>query len=66
MLNLITGLLPVAEKVLDKILPDPEAKAKAILELQKLEQNGELRKIEAEHTNTASARDDVSNLVYGY
>tara|TARA_R110001592_G_scaffold249019_1_gene511439 strand:+ start:461 stop:916 length:456 start_codon:yes stop_codon:yes gene_type:complete len=57
MLNLITGLLPVAEKVLDKILPDPEAKAKAILELQKLEQNGELRKIEAEHTNTASARE---------
>jgi|TARA_R110002074_G_scaffold159582_1_gene316906 hypothetical protein len=57
MLNLITGLLPVAERVLDKVLPDPEAKAKAILELQKLEQNGELRKIEAEHTNTASARE---------
>ena len=57
MLNLITGLLPVAEKVLDKIIPDPEAKAKAILELQKLEQSGELQKIEAEHANTASARE---------
>ena len=40
MLNLITGLLPVAEKVLDKVLPDPEAKAKAVLELQKLEERG--------------------------
>jgi len=57
MLNLLTGLLPVAEKVLDRIIPDPTAKAKAILELQKLEQSGELRKIEAEHTNTASARE---------
>ena len=57
MLNLITGLLPVAEKVLDKILPDPEAKAKAILELQKLEQNGELKKIEVEFQNVDSARE---------
>ena len=57
MLNLITGLLPVAEKVLDKILPDPEAKAKAILELQKLEQSGELRKIEVEFQNVDSARE---------
>ena len=57
MLNLITGLLPVAEKVLDKILPDPEAKAKAILELQKLEQSGELKKIEVEFQNVDSARE---------
>ena len=57
MLNLITGLLPVAEKVLDKILPDPEAKAKAVLELQKLEQSGELKKIEVEFQNVNSARE---------
>ena len=57
MLNLITGLLPVAEKVLDKILPDPEAKAKAVLELQKLEQSGELKKIEVEFQNVDSARE---------
>ena len=57
MLNLITGLLPVAERVLDKVLPDPEAKAKAILELQKLEQNGELKKIEVEFQNVDSARE---------
>ena len=56
MLNLITGLLPVAEKVLDKVLPDPEAKAKAVLELQKLEERGELKKIEALFADKASAR----------
>ena len=56
MLNLITGLLPVAEKVLDKVLPDPEAKAKAVLELQKLEESGELKKIEAQFADKDSAR----------
>ena len=56
MLNLITGLLPVAEKVLDKVLPDPEAKAKAVLELQKLEESGELKKIEAQFADNDSAR----------
>jgi len=56
MLNLITGLLPMAEKILDKIIPDPTAKAKAILELQKLEQNGDLRRLEVEFQNVDSAR----------
>jgi ABC-type siderophore export system fused ATPase/permease subunit len=56
MLNLITGLLPVAEKILDKVLPDPEAKAKAVLELQKLQANGELQKLEAQFADKDSAR----------
>ena len=57
MLNLLTGLLPVAEKVLDRVIPDPKAKQKALQELAKLEQEGELRKIEAEFADKDSARE---------
>ena len=38
-------LLPFASKIIDKILPDPEAKAKAQLELSKMAQDGELAKM---------------------
>lgn len=40
MLPILTALLPIASKVLDRVLPDDEAKAKAELELMKLEQAG--------------------------
>ena len=50
------GLLPVAEKVLDRVIPDPKAKQKALQELAKLEQEGELAKIEAEFADLDSAR----------
>lgn len=39
---MIQALLPFATKLIDKILPDPEAKAKAQLDLAKLAQDGEL------------------------
>ncbi len=42
---MLQELLPFASKIIDKILPDPEAKAKAQLELTKLAQDGELAKM---------------------
>lgn len=41
----ITELLTVGGKILDKVIPDPEAKARALLELQKLNQDGELARM---------------------
>jgi hypothetical protein len=42
---MLQALLPFASKLIDKILPDPEQKAKAQLELTKLAQDGELAKM---------------------
>lgn len=57
----ITGLLAVGGKLIDKLIPDPEAKAKAQLELATLAQNGELAKManetemfKAEQENTTA------------
>jgi len=55
-IQLLTGLLPVAEKVLDRVIPDPKAKQKAIEALKELDQKGELAKIEAEFADKDSAR----------
>jgi hypothetical protein len=41
----LDALLGVGEKLIDKLIPDPEAKAKAQLELTKLAQDGELAKM---------------------
>ena len=41
----IEALLNVGGKLIDKLIPDPEAKAKAQLELQKMAQEGELAKM---------------------
>ena len=57
MIQLLTGLLPVAEKVLDRVIPDPKAKQKAIEALKELDQKGELAKIEAEFADKQSARE---------
>jgi hypothetical protein len=60
----LDALLSVGGKLIDKLIPDPEAKAKAQLELQKMAQDGELAKmandiklVELENANTDSARD---------
>lgn len=45
MLPVLSALLPFAGKVLDKVLPDPEAKAKAQAALAELQQSGELAKM---------------------
>ena len=41
----LDALLSVGEKLIDKLIPDPEAKAKAQLELAKMAQDGELAKL---------------------
>jgi hypothetical protein len=41
------ALLSIGEKVLDKVIPDPEAKAKAQATLMEMAQRGELAQLEA-------------------
>jgi hypothetical protein len=45
MIPALSALLPFAGKILDKVIPDPEAKAKAQAELAQLQQSGELAKM---------------------
>ena len=58
MLQLLTGLLPVAEKVLDRVIPDPKAKQKA-LQKQLEEQAAQQAQIQAQ----APEYDFDANLV---
>jgi uncharacterized membrane protein (DUF106 family) len=44
----LSAILDVGSKLIDKLIPDPEAKAKAQLELVKLQQEGELAKMQAD------------------
>lgn len=44
----IAALLDVGMKVLDKFVPDPEAKAKAQVELLKMQQEGRLAELQAD------------------
>ena len=60
----LDALLNVGGKLIDKLIPDPEAKAKAQMDLAKLAQDGELAKmandtklLELNNANTDSARD---------
>jgi hypothetical protein len=55
----LDGILSIGGKLIDKLIPDPEAKAKAQLELATLAQSGELAKMandtklfEVEQVNT--------------
>lgn len=42
----VTGILAIGGSLIDKLLPDPEARARAQLELARLAQDGELRELE--------------------
>jgi hypothetical protein len=44
----LDAILGVGMKLVDKFFPDPEAKAKAQLELLQMQQNGQLAEIQAE------------------
>jgi hypothetical protein len=44
----LTAILGIGEKLIDKFFPDPEQKAKAQLELLKMQQEGDFKKIEAD------------------
>jgi hypothetical protein len=52
----MTELLGIGGKLIDKLIPDPEAKAKAQLELAKLAQEGELARMANEVADLDSAR----------
>ena len=49
-------LLPIGEKLVERLIPDPAARAKAMQELKDMEQKGELAKLEAEYADRDSAR----------
>lgn len=44
----IDALLNIGGKLIDKLIPDPEAKAQAQLKLLELQQNGELKQLDAD------------------
>lgn len=44
----LAALLSFGEKVIDKVVPDPQAKAQALLELKKLEKDGRLDELQAD------------------
>ena len=44
----VAALLSIGEKLLDKVLPDPEARAKAQAMLIEMQQKGELAKLQAD------------------
>ena len=56
----ISSLLDVGGKLIDKLIPDPEAKAKAQLDLAKLAQEGELARMANEADLFKSEQDNVS------
>ena len=45
----LAAIMSIGEKVLDKVLPDPEAKAKAMAELQRVQQEGRLAELNADN-----------------
>jgi hypothetical protein len=57
---MIAALLPIAGKLLDKIIPDPQAKAEAQLKLAEMAQNGELAKMANETELFKADQDNVT------
>jgi hypothetical protein len=52
----LAEILSIGEKVLDRVLPNPEAAAQAKLELAKMAEDGRLREMEAQFRDIDSAR----------
>ena len=52
----LAAIMSIGEKVLDKVLPDPEAKAKAQASLMEMAQKGQLAELEAMTKEMDSAR----------
>ena len=61
MTPLIGGLMDAGLKVLDRVIPDPQAKAQAQLELLKLQQAGEFKVLEAD-LQLALAQTEVNKV----
>jgi len=45
-MNLLGGILDIGSKVIDRVIPDPEEKQKAMIQLQEMQQNGELQELQ--------------------
>jgi uncharacterized membrane protein (DUF106 family) len=45
----LAAIMSIGEKVLDKVLPDPEAKSKAMAELAKIQAEGRLAELNADN-----------------
>ena len=57
LVGLATALIPALSNVLDRAIPDPEQKAKAQLELLRLQQEGAFKELDAElQVNLAQAQ----------
>ena len=52
----LDAILSIGEKVLDRVMPDPESAAKAKLDLAKLAQEGQLKEVELYAKDIDSAR----------
>lgn len=61
----LAALLSIGEKVIDRVLPSPEAKAQAMLELKKLEKDGRLDELQADMNEqdnlTERAKNDMAS-----
>ena len=53
----LAAIMSIGEKVLDKVLPDPEAKAKAIAELTKIQNEGKLAELQADQNEANNISD---------
>jgi hypothetical protein len=53
----LAAILSIGEKVLDKVMPDPNAKAEAQAKLMEMAQKGQLAELEAMGKEMQSARD---------
>jgi len=54
-------LLPFATKIIDKLIPDPTAKAKAQMDLARMAQDGELARMANETELYKAEQDNVSD-----
>ena len=61
----LASLLSIGEKVIDRVLPSPEAKAQAMIELKKLEKEGRLDELQADMNEqdnlTERAKNDMAS-----
>ena len=48
----LTAIMSIGEKVLDRVLPDPQAKAQALAELTKIQNEGKLAELNADNIET--------------
>ena len=53
----LAAILSIGEKVLDRVVPDPQAKIEAQAKLMEMAQQGQLAELEASVKDMASARD---------